>query len=88
MKIIWSPQAGDLQGETQISLDQGVPNNQMFEVVMVVTPDIDTAAGSFVWTIPASLPAGSNYVIQVGTPQTVETVGYSNPFTINSAPIE
>ena len=81
MSITWSPQPGDAGGPMQIQLMEGSPEAPL-PFSMTVTPDVDTAAGSFTWTIPAGVPTASDYFLQLAN---VPETAYSGTFTITSA---
>ena len=83
MNISWSVLPGDSGGPIQIQLMEGSPEAPL-PFTMTVTPDIDTAAGSFTWTIPASVPPASDYFLQLANTSAAETA-YSGTFTITAA---
>ena len=78
MSITWSPQVGGSDGPIRIALMEGSPEVPL-PFTMMVTPDVDSAAGSFTWTIPATVPSASDYFLQVGDQP---DVAYSGTFTI------
>ena len=67
----------------QIQLMEGSPEAPL-PFSMTVTPDVDTAAGSFTWTIPAGVPSASDYFLQLANASAAETA-YSGTFTITAA---
>ena len=81
MSITWSPQPGDAGGPMQIQLMEGSPEAPL-PFSMTVTPDVDTAAGSFTWTIPAGVPSASDYFLQLSE---VPDIAYSGTFAITAA---
>ena len=83
MNIMWSPLPGDSGGPMQIQLMEGSPDAPL-PFTMAITPDIDAAAGSFTWTIPANVPSASDYFLQLANVPAGETA-YSGTFTITAA---
>ena len=81
MNIAWSPLPGDSGGPMQIQLMEGSPEAPL-PFAVTVTPDVDTAAGSFTWTIPASVPSASDYFLQLGS---APDIAYSGTFTVTTA---
>jgi Ser-Thr-rich glycosyl-phosphatidyl-inositol-anchored membrane family len=83
MKIIWSQLPGDPGGPMQIQLMEGSPEAPLPFTAPVV-PDIDTAAGSFTWTVPANVPPASDYFLQFANVPAGE-YNYSGTFSITAA---
>ncbi|KAG2233934.1 Ser-Thr-rich glycosyl-phosphatidyl-inositol-anchored membrane family-domain-containing protein [Thamnidium elegans] len=65
---------------TQIVLAKGLSTN--IQPVSTIASNIATSTGSYSWTIPADLPAGSDYAFALGTSP---DVSYTGQFTINAA---
>ncbi|GAA5804887.1 Ser-Thr-rich glycosyl-phosphatidyl-inositol-anchored membrane family-domain-containing protein [Helicostylum pulchrum] len=65
---------------TQIVLAKGISTN--IQAVSTVASNVATSTGSFSWTIPADLPAGTDYAFALGTSP---DVAYTGQFTINAA---
>ncbi|KAI9490762.1 Ser-Thr-rich glycosyl-phosphatidyl-inositol-anchored membrane family-domain-containing protein [Zychaea mexicana] len=62
---------------SQIVLSNG-PSTAL-QPVMTIAENVDAAGGSYTWSVPADLAAGTDYALQFGTSP---DVSYAGPFTI------
>ncbi|CAG8484370.1 11162_t:CDS:2 [Ambispora leptoticha] len=65
--------------KTVIALRKGDPAN--LDHVMIINPSINANKRLFRFRVPKSLPAGNDYVLQIG--EIGKQVSYSHPFTIS-----
>ncbi|RQM04945.1 hypothetical protein DH86_00004290 [Scytalidium sp. 3C] len=79
--ITWEPSTGTTD-PVNIILRQG--NSNALSTVMTIASKIQNT-GSYIWSVPASIPNGSGYAFEIVDTGNTNIVNYSNQFSIISS---